>query len=118
MSNETLAGGWLADADGLVCTAAPASASPATPRLTHAASQLPIDGAAAAEDPTPYVLTAQQLDALSATAYLVGSPLQRQQPVGSEVTDPALLVAATLLQHGVDPERIIELIKSRHDNSV
>ncbi|AYU82112.1 hypothetical protein LDHU3_33.2030:CDS1 [Leishmania donovani] len=125
-SGKALSGGWLQDTQGLVGTAQSTTSTPSLPpavvhSFPHAGSSSTLsspDGSVVAGDPTPYGVTAQQLDALSAMAYLVGSPLQRQQPVGSDMTHPALLVAAKLLQHGVDPERIIELIECRyHDAS-
>lgn len=67
---------------------------------------------------TPYGVSREQLEALSAMAYLVGSPLQRQQPCGGDATHPALLVAAKLLQQGVDPERIIQLVECRYEDSI
>ncbi|CAJ1034077.1 hypothetical protein IOCL2690_000743600 [Leishmania lindenbergi] len=86
------------------------------PRFPHAGSPSTLsspDSSVDAGSRTSYGVSAQQLDALSATAYLVGTPLQRQQPVGRDMTQPALLVAAKLLQHGVDPERI-DLIECRY----
>ncbi|KAG5495089.1 hypothetical protein JKF63_02142 [Porcisia hertigi] len=122
-SGMTLAGGWLHDAQGLVDSALGSSSSTSS-SLPAAATGFPysglfstlsaVDNSAVAGDPTPYGVTTQQLDALSAMAYLVASPLQRQQPVGSDMSHPSLLVAAKLLQSGVDPERIIELIECRY----
>ncbi|KAG5494318.1 hypothetical protein GH5_02331 [Leishmania sp. Ghana 2012 LV757] len=121
-SGVTLSERWLHDAEGLVSRAQsitptsslPPTAVPSSPHAGLSSTPPSLDSSAAAGDPTSYGVTAQQLDALSAMAYLVGSPLQRQQPVGSDMTHPALLVAAKLLQRGVDPERIIALIECRH----
>lgn len=62
------------------------------------------------------VVSPDQLDALAAFAYLVGSPLQPHQPGQNcaAAAHPSLLVVAQLLQYGVDPERIIEIIQGRY----
>ncbi|KAG5469404.1 hypothetical protein LSCM1_02621 [Leishmania martiniquensis] len=120
--SSPLSQGWLSDTEELVGSAhsitttyyLPSTAVTSFPHAGSSWTPSSFGSSAAAADPTPYGVTAQQLDALSAMAYLVGSPLQRQQPVGSDMTHPALLVAAKLLQRGVDPERIIELIECRH----
>jgi hypothetical protein len=93
-----------------------ADALNAPPMRSPHASSSPHD--AADRNATPYGLANDQLEALSAVAYLTGSPLQSQQPSGGARTHPALLVAAKLLQQGVDPERIIQLVECRYGASV
>ncbi|GET91875.1 unspecified product [Leishmania tarentolae] len=120
-SGSALSGEWLQDTQGLLSTAQDNAFTPSSPPagvlcfpLAVSSSNPSSTGSPVVDgDPTPYGVTAQQLDALSAMAYLVGSPLQQQQPVGGDMTHPGLLVAAKLLQHGVDPERIIEVIECR-----
>ncbi|KPA76608.1 unspecified product [Leptomonas pyrrhocoris] len=84
---------------------------------TSAARPSPSSAFKSSESATPYGVSVEQLEALSAMAYLLASPLQRQQPCGSDATHPALLVAARLLQHGVDPERVIQLVECRYEDS-
>lgn len=115
-ASPSLTGGWLRDADGLVANTRGLNASSPSPSEAPAPPELAV-ASTPGDLATPYGVTAQQLDALSAVAYLVGSPLQRQQPAGSDMTHPALLVAAKLLQQGVDPERIIELIECRYTDA-
>lgn len=49
----------------------------------------------------------------AAIAFLVGSPLQRSQPNALETIQSSLLIANQLLAHGVDPDRIVDLIQHR-----
>lgn len=116
--SAALKGVWAADAQDLfseppplttkeALVASPTFASPSHP-LTATCERIV----------TPYGVSLAQLEALAAMAYLVGSPLQRQQPSGGDVVHPALLVAAKLLQQGVDPERVIQLVECRYDDMI
>lgn len=60
------------------------------------------------------VVSSAQLECLAAVAYLLGSPLQRRQPSAQEgAVQPSLLLAYELLDRGVDPERVVELVEAR-----
>lgn len=114
MSRHSLPGVWAADMKDVVTHTDP-SLETTEERLWAPSVPSPSLDAAVCNTATPYGVSREELEALSAMAYLVGSPLQRQQPTSSAATHPALLVAAKLLQHGVDPERIIRLMECRHE---
>lgn len=101
--------------DGVSGSAHNADTGTGAAALTRSSPPASPDTHRAEESKPPYGVTQEQLDALSAMAYLVGSPLQRQQPCDGEATHPALLVAAKLLQQGVDPERVIQLVECRYN---
>ncbi|KPI85236.1 hypothetical protein ABL78_5689 [Leptomonas seymouri] len=114
-SSATLKEVWVEDAQGIAMNAqqSPTSAAGLAPSPQPSPTSYLTSSASA----TPYGVSLEQLEALSAMAYLVGSPFQREQPSGNDTTHPALLVAAKLLQQGVDPERIIQLVACRHGDS-
>lgn len=59
-------------------------------------------------------VSSAQLECLAAIAYMLGSPLQRTQPSPQEgAVQSSLLLACELLERGVDPERVIELVEAR-----
>ncbi|EAN89997.1 hypothetical protein TcYC6_0079110 [Trypanosoma cruzi] len=54
-----------------------------------------------------------QLECLASIAYLVGSPLQRNQPTVMEPVQRSMKLVRELLRRGVDPEKVIRVIESR-----
>ncbi|EAN78570.1 hypothetical protein, conserved [Trypanosoma brucei brucei TREU927] len=71
-------------------------------------------GSSGEERLSPTVADDQRvLECLASIAYLVGSPLQRSQPTAAEPVQKALCVVRKLLQRGVNPEQIINVIESR-----
>lgn len=61
-----------------------------------------------------HAVTSAQMECLAGIAYMVGSPLQQHQPTAVESLQPSLLLACHLLEQGVDPERIIQVIEARN----
>ncbi|CCW63134.1 unnamed protein product [Phytomonas sp. EM1] len=57
-------------------------------------------------------ISASQMECLAATAFLLGSPLQRDQPRAGEAVQSSMRIAYELLAREIDPERIISVIQS------
>ncbi|CCW66225.1 unnamed protein product [Phytomonas sp. Hart1] len=53
-----------------------------------------------------------KMECLAATAFLLGSPLQRDQPHTGEAVQFSMRLASELLAREIDPERVIALIES------